>query len=102
MFNDSLILQAIAILLLLSNVIVDPLRDTWMSRGNDIGWWKRHLVKWGQFYPPLIFIGIVHVNPWLWLPILLIAAALWQVSLIKIAKVDWGGSKWLKILKRSE
>jgi len=100
MWNDSLIIEIFALLVILSNVIIDPLRDIWMSRGNDVGWWKRHIAKWGQFYPPLIFITVVHVHWYLWIPVGLLSLFLWQVSLIKIAKKDWGGSKWLKWMRR--
>jgi len=98
MWNNNLVLEVIAVLLILSNSITDPLRDVWM-KSNEIGWWKRHIAKWGQFYPPLVFITVVHVRWWLWISLVPLSLFLWQWSLIKIAKTDWGGSKWLKWIR---
>jgi hypothetical protein len=71
-------------------VIFDALRDGWMK---SEGWWKRHIAKWAQFYPVLIFILLL-VFPW-WVPIVLAVPSwcLWQISLRWIAGVKW--ESWL-------
>lgn len=71
-------------------VVFDALRDGWMR---SEGWWTRHIVKWGQFYPVLIVILLI-VFPW-WVPLLLAGPSwiLWQISLRYIAGVKW--ESWL-------
>lgn len=83
---------AIGIALLAS--VFDALRDAWIKEG----WWKRHIVKWLSFYPPLIFIIAVHV-PWIyWAPVAVAAWVVWRLSVKHIGGKNWE-SHWFRHIK---
>lgn len=40
----------IEFVVLMLATITDALRDRWINRREDIGWWRWHIVKWLNFF----------------------------------------------------
>lgn len=72
----------------------DALRDAWMSGTTRTGWWQRHIVKWVQFYAPLVAILYLGEVPWeLCLGLIPVAWVTWRWTLRHIGGVHW--ESWL-------
>lgn len=60
--------------------VCDALRDRWVYRRPDVGWWQWHIVKWASFYG---LAGYVFVRadfaPWLGFFSILLCWTLWNV-----------------------
>jgi hypothetical protein len=86
-------LELFAIGVIIWSVFFDALRDGFLKSC----WWKRHIFKWLQFYPPILFILIVHLG-WQWWLILPIPSwIIWRIALRYVAKVNWP-SMWISWL----
>lgn len=89
-------LEYIALIVVVMTVFFDALRDGFFKNQN---WWKRHIVKWLQFYIPILFVMVVHLD-WKWWLILPIPCwILWQVALHYVACVEWE-SMWIRWAKK--
>jgi len=83
------------IFIIIFSVIFDALRDVFH---NDPNWWKRHLIKWGQFYPPLAYILLIadyHYS--VKIIIVMLSCFLWRM-VIKICGKNWK-SFWWELIK---
>ncbi len=89
-------LEYLALTVIIITVFFDSLRDGFMHNKN---WWRRHIVKWLQFYVPILFVMIVHLD-WKWWIILPIPCwIIWQLTLRYIAGVEWE-SIWFRLAKK--
>jgi len=89
-------IQYIALGVIISTVFFDSLRDGMMHNKN---WWRWHVVKWLQFYVPILFVMVVHLN-WKWWLILPIPCwIIWQLTLRYVAGVKWE-SMWIRWVKK--
>ena len=82
---------AIIIIIILVTTFFDALRD--LSFKN---WWRRHIVKWIQFYLPLIYL-MTMLN-WYWWIILPVIVRLIRQETIKMSGKNWQ-SIWLKLIE---
>lgn len=90
-------LQYIALSVIIIAVIFDPLRDVFTAYQK--GWWQRHIVKWIQFYVPVLFIMFVHLDPKWWLILPIPCWIIWQLMLHYVAKAEWE-SMWIRWFKK--
>ena len=89
-------LEYIALIVIIITVFFDSLRDGFKD---DKNWWKRHIVKWLQFYIPILFVMVVHLD-WKWWIILPIPCwTIWQVTIFHVAKKNWE-SMWIRWMKK--
>lgn len=88
--------EPIAAILVITMVnVFDPLRDVWMKSES---WWKRHIVKWLAFYPPLAFITVMSL-PWqFWLPCAFGSWIVWRASISIFTDAEWE-SMWIRWFK---
>ena len=93
--------QYLALSVIIITVIFDSLRDGFMQhkKNNNNWWWQWHIVKWIQFYVPLLFILIIHVNRKWWVILSIFCWILWQLTLRYVAGVKWE-SIWIRWLKK--
>jgi len=88
---DTVLLIAV----ILWTVFFDALRDGFADHPD---WWMRHVFKWLQFYPILIYVIWRFLNWRWWLILPLPCWALWQFALRCIAGKDWE-SMWIRWIK---
>lgn len=76
-------------------VFFDALRDGWKGES----WWKRHIVKWIQFFMPIFFIlWVIKLNINELIIVSLASWFIWQFVIQVICDKDWE-SMWIKLFK---